>query len=337
MTGLRAATRRGVLAAASAIWLTTAAYADDATLEAGRGYTEQFQKGSFDELWERMSDEMKTALQSPQSLADVHETLAAQVGEETSVLSETSDEQGGLRIYLRTAQHENTETPVITQFALDEEDRIYGFFVRPAQDAAESRFLDYETKADLRLPFEGRWTVVWGGRTPNLNYHAVVSEQRFASDFLIQLDGSTHKGEGLVLEDYHCWDRPILAPARGAVVAAENALPDQPIGEMDPEKPAGNHVVLDLGNDEYLFLAHLKQGSVEVKVGDTVESGQQIGTCGNSGNTSEPHLHVHMQNTPDLTKGEGLPAFFNRYVADGEAVERGEPQQGQVIEPADDD
>ena len=70
-----------------------------------------------------------------------------------------------------------------------------------------------------------------------------------------------------------------------------------------------------------------------VAEGERVEAGQEIGRCGNSGNTSEPHLHFHLQTTPVLGEGEGLPAFFNAYMADGETVERGEPVRGQTVEP----
>jgi len=62
-----------------------------------------------------------------------------------------------------------------------------------------------------------------------------------------------------------------------------------------------------------------------------VKQGQIIGRCGNSGNTSEPHLHYHLQNSPKFGQSEGLPAQFVNYVADGERVERGEPVQGQRI------
>lgn len=309
------------------------ARADEAVIAAGRGHTERFHDGRLDELWEMMTQEMRDALGSQAALADLHEALDGQFGPEEAVLSETVETQDGYRIYLRTAQHEADPTPLVTQWVLDQEDRIAGFFVRPAQEPAESRFLDYETKAGLRLPFEGDWYVFWGGREPEANYHVVDAGQRFASDFLVIRDGSSHAGDGASLEDYHCWDQPILAPAAGTVVATVDGLPDLAIGEMDPQNPAGNHIVIDLGNDEYAFLAHLREGSVTVGEGNQIESGQEIGRCGNSGNTSEPHLHFHLQNTPVLGEGEGLPAFFNAYLADGEAVERGEPVRGQVVEP----
>ena len=321
-----------VLAFFSTFVALTAARADEALLEAGRQHAEQFREGRIDALWQQMTQEMRDALGSQDALSTLREAVQSRFGAEETILSETTQEEDGYRIYLRTAQHGDDPTPLVTQFVFDDETKIAGFFVQAVQEAAESRFLDYETKAGLRLPFDGAWHVYWGGRTPELNYHVVDPGQRFAYDFVVVEDGSSHTGEGKALEEYHCWDRPILAPAAGKVVAAVDDLPDLAIGEMDPQNPAGNHVVLDLGNDEYAFLGHMRQGSLAVEEGDQVEQGQEIGRCGNSGNTSEPHLHLHLQNTPVLGEGEGLPAFFNAYRADGKDVERGEPQRGETVE-----
>jgi murein DD-endopeptidase MepM/ murein hydrolase activator NlpD len=93
-------------------------------------------------------------------------------------------------------------------------------------------------------------------------------------------------------------------------------------------------VILDLGGGEYALLGHLRRGSVRGKHGDRVDAGAEIGRCGNSGNTTEPHLHFHLQDSPHLGDGHGLPAFFVDYVAHGKAVKRGEPTRGQIVAPA---
>ena len=101
---------------------------------------------------------------------------------------------------------------------------------------------------------------------------------------------------------------------------------------MNPSAPAGNHVVLDLGNGEYTLLAHLQHGSLRVRAGDHVKAGQPLGLCGNSGNTSEPHVHMHLQDRPKLFgDAVGLPLEFEDYQADGTAVTRGVPTQGQFV------
>jgi hypothetical protein len=69
----------------------------------------------------------------------------------------------------------------------------------------------------------------------------------------------------------------------------------------------GNHVVLDLGHGVYAAYAHFKQGSIEVEAGDRVAVGQRIGLCGNSGNSSEPHLHFQLMDQPDIPLAAGVP------------------------------
>jgi murein DD-endopeptidase MepM/ murein hydrolase activator NlpD len=68
--------------------------------------------------------------------------------------------------------------------------------------------------------------------------------------------------------------------------------------------------VIDDGKGEFCMYAHLKRGSIKVKSGDQVKAGQEIGVVGNSGNSPVPHLHFHMQTTPDWFKGDGLPTPF---------------------------
>jgi murein DD-endopeptidase MepM/ murein hydrolase activator NlpD len=116
------------------------------------------------------------------------------------------------------------------------------------------------------------------------------------------------------------------------VVAVENGAPDNAPGVMDAEHKAGNHVVLDLGNGEFALLAHLQKGSVAVKVGDKVTAGQRLGLTGNSGNTSEPHLHFHVQDGPKLFEGAGIPAFFDGVCTDAKPAARTSPVHGQFIE-----
>ena len=96
---------------------------------------------------------------------------------------------------------------------------------------------------------------------------------------------------------------------------------------MPTDTPAGNHVVIDHGNGERALYAHLVPGSIPVRVGTTVKRGQALGKCGNSGHSSEPHLHWHLQ----TAEGEGLPPRFVDYVADGKPVAKGEPVQGQLL------
>lgn len=309
---------------------------DPDPLREGRELTEAFYKERTDVIWERFNDTMKEAIGSEEQLSNFARQVRSQFGGETRMTDERVFEQQGYPIYRRTVLFEESGSlPFWVQWAFDDQGRVAGFFVRQAQEAAASEHTDYRTSADLRLPFEGRWHVFWGGRDIEQNYHAVSADQRFAYDFLIRRDGSSHANSGEANEDYHCWGEPILAPGSGKVVQAVDRWPDNRPGQMDPEHPPGNFVVIDHGQGEFSFLAHLRKGSVAVSEGEAIDAGERVGVCGNSGNSSEPHLHHHLQDTADFGAGQGLPAQFQDYRADGEAVERGEPVQGQVIGPAD--
>jgi len=318
-----------------------AAPRDEVAMRAGRELSRLFLEGDTDAVWARMTPQMQEALGSAAALAGFRAKVAGDLGEEQAVLDESTTPAPGARIYLRTARWSRLPTPILMQWAIDDAGKVAGFFVKPGPgatpQAAPSPYLDYQTRAHLRLPFDGEWHVVWGGRDIARNYHAAFPGQRFAYDLLKVVDGSSHRDGGKALEDYYCWNRRILAPAAGTVLEAVDDLPDQAIGTRNPDAPAGNHVMLDLGNGEYALLAHLRQGSVTVEPGQRVAAGDELGRCGNSGNSSEPHLHFHLQDAPVFGEGHGLPAFFEHYLADGKAVERGEPVKGQAIAPADGD
>lgn len=302
-------------------------------LATGRQYTSWFYASETARLWERFTPEMKQAIGTAEGLAQFREQVRSQGGEEAEVVSEQVTPSPPFQVYSRTVRMSKAPMPILVQWTLDDSGNVAGFFIRPVQEPAPSKHLDYQTKTPLRLPFEGEWFVFWGGRTEAENYHVVAPDQRFAYDFLILADGKSHTGDGTALEQYHCFGQPILAPSAGKVAVAVDGLPDQKPGEMDPSNPPGNHVVIDHGNRELSFLAHLKKGSVAVKKGDAVKTGDRIGLCGNSGNSSEPHLHYHLQTTERFGDGEGLPAQFLDYLADGRKVERGEPKRGQTVRP----
>ena len=311
---------------------------DPAAMQAGRELSQLFLRGDTGTVWARMTPAMQETIGSAAALARFHEKVVGELGSEQVVLDESSSTKSGVRIYMRTSRWSRLATPILMQWAVDDAGKVAGFLVQPKPgakpQAAPSPYLDYRTKAHLRLPFDGEWHVVWGGHDIEQNYHAAVPGQRFAYDILRVVDGSTHRGDGKALEDYYCWNEKILAPAAGTVLEVVGDLPDQAIGTRNPDAPAGNHVMLDLGDGEYALLAHLRQGSVVVEAGQQVAAGDELGRCGNSGNTSEPHLHFHLQDAPVFGEGDGLPAFFEHYTADGKPVARGEPVQGQTVAPA---
>lgn len=303
-------------------------------VEAGRTYTAWLYEGETDRLWERFGEPLRQLFGGVAGLDGFRTQVYAQLGAEAELLGEDVVDLGGETSYRRMVRFEKFGGPVLVTWVYDDAGAVLGFSVSPPAPPAPTRHEAYETRTPLRLPFDGEWAVIWGGRTVEQNYHAATVDQRFAYDLVVIRDGRRHRGDPTDNASYHCWGVPVVAPAAGRVVVARDGIADNRPGEVNPSEPAGNHVVLDHGNGEFSFLAHFREGSVKVAVGDVVEAGTVLGECGNSGNSSEPHLHYHLQSTPTLGEGEGLPAQFRDYMADGVTVERGEPIQGQRIRPA---
>jgi hypothetical protein len=146
--------------------------------------------------------------------------------------------------------------------------------------------------------------------------------QRYAIDW-VQFgdDNKTYSGNPKDNHSYHCFGQEAYAVADAAVVEVKDGIPENvpnenPAVPINFETVAGNHVNLDLGGGVYAMYAHLQPGSIRVKVGDHVTPGQVIGLVGNTGNSSEPHLHFQLMNHNSPLASEGLPyTFANFYVA----------------------
>ncbi|MFC5970605.1 M23 family metallopeptidase [Halomarina salina] len=168
----------------------------------------------------------------------------------------------------------------------------------------------------LRPPFDDQWTVARGGVTAGNTHSPGLLAQRYAYDFTYTDDrGRTYSADGIWLDDYYAFGEPVVAPAGGTVVATKDGLRDHPrpgTGWTDWRTwdGRGNHVVVDHGG-EYSLLAHLQEGSVAVEPGDQVDVGQEVGRCGNSGNSTEPHLHYQLQDTPGRFTAASLPPAFS--------------------------
>lgn len=208
---------------------------------------------------------------------------------------------------------------------------LVGGWVVPSLRAAPTEFEQYITKTTLQLPFEGEWQVSDGGRKPYENYHAQHVPLRFATDFGVVTNGAAFATDGKTNADYYCSGRPILAPGTGQVVGVLDSFAENPPWQPPPGyRGPGNHVVIDHRNGEYSILAHLRAGTVAVRVGQDVAVGDRIGECGNNGLSQIPHLHYQLQLDPRPGQ-RVVPAQFQRYRADGALVERGEPRRGQRV------
>lgn len=144
----------------------------------------------------------------------------------------------------------------------------------------------------LLAPFVGEWQVYQGFDGP----HTHQPPWQHALDFFIMEGKCSYRNDGLKLEDYFCFGATVVAPARGQIIACRDDLPDNLPGEVDTVRNWGNYIQLRITNGQIVVLAHLRQHSLLVKEGDWVLAEQCLASCGNSGRSPQPHLHMHMQN-----------------------------------------
>jgi hypothetical protein len=218
---------------------------------------------------------------------------------------------------------------------------------------------------ELTMPFDGLWTVQNSParRVPSHGTHL------FGGTYAIDFVGVDDRHRTATRRDWRTWlgtepperfvsfGRPILAPAHGVVVHTHDgetdhearrsqiALVPYALGQAARARAgvpsiAGNHVVLALGGDgPFVVLAHLQAGSIHVATGDRVTTGQSLAACGNSGNSTQPHLHLQAMDGPDPTAAQGLPIVFRRFREWRRRAERSEvrssaiPHEGSVVEP----
>ena len=173
------------------------------------------------------------------------------------------------------------------------------------------------SKVEYRLPFDGEWTVVNGGLEKEYSHSWGVPTQRYAYDFLIMSEsGKTYLGEDPAdVSVYECYGKAVLAPANGTVVEIGTNCEDGKImlpGNMEvtAKDIRGNYILIKHAENEYGFIGHLQPQSICVKVGEKVQAGQIIAKCGNTGNSSEPHVHFHVQDGTNFFTSAGIPIRF---------------------------
>ncbi len=204
------------------------------------------------------------------------------------------------------------------------------------------------------FPLKGVWMVKSG---PSLHtHHRWAIPQEFGLDMVIVgPDGRTHDGDGTRFADYHAYGADVLAAADGLVVKAVNDQPEptdyllrpgesfaaygqrtaaygQTVRAGGVDRISGNHVIIDHGNGEYGFYAHLRPGSVRVRVGDQVRAGTVIGSLGGSGNALvEPHLHFHLCDRPVPLQCAGIPIDFRNIESPSLSFQPRPVQSGDII------
>jgi murein DD-endopeptidase MepM/ murein hydrolase activator NlpD len=152
-----------------------------------------------------------------------------------------------------------------------------------------------------------------------VNGHLAIA-QRFAIDWVrLKTPEATFTGDAKDNKNYAAFGADALAVADATVVATKDGIPEKVPGENSRAVPitletvAGNHIILDLGGGNYCMYAHLQPGSLKVKAGDKVKRGQVLGLVGNTGNSTEPHLHFQVMDGPSPLGSEGLPYHIDAF------------------------
>lgn len=218
--------------------------------------------------------------------------------------------------------------------SVDNNSKINGLFIKPFTD--ETLPVMERNTSKLAIPFKGEWTVVWGGDTKELNYHVESEAQKHAFDIVItDKRGKSYKTNGEKNEDYYAFGKELYAPCNGEVVLVVDGVKDNKPGTLNPIYIPGNTVIIKTANNEYLFFAHFKQHSIKVTEGQKVKQGQLLGLCGNSGNSSEPHLHFHIQNAEDMNVATGVKCYFEKLLVNGKLKTDYSPAKGDKIKAVD--
>jgi Peptidase family M23 len=251
---------------------------------------------------------------------------------------------------------------------------VYGFFFNtPGYETATPldfqsfaevtvRPLEYQGKTDLILPVRER-SIIFDGH----DFYAHHRRQspanpefqklgmrgnpvRYAYDFcLVNNSGLMYRDDNPYRkENWYAYGAAVLAPGAGTVVASINDTPENdykgksvlyaPIPDQELQRSlGGNYVVIDHGDGEFSYFAHMKPGSVRVRKGDRVRQGQQIGEMGFTGDAFIPHLHYMLIDNPDILKAESLPSYFRNFrrVVGSKVVDvtRGQVDSGDIVEP----
>jgi hypothetical protein len=147
---------------------------------------------------------------------------------------------------------------------------------------------------------------------------AVYFPERFAIDFVqLGADGKTYNGNPKDNRSYHAYGADLLAVADGRIVdvsgGIQDNVPGQTVHPLTLRTISGNYVIEDIGNGAYAFYAHLKPNTMKVYVGAQVKRGEVLASVGNTGNSSEPHLHFHVISRPFPLAGNGLPYAFDHF------------------------
>lgn len=220
-------------------------------------------------------------------------------------------------------------------------------------------------EVEISLPFAGQWLARNSPARRVPSHGSDLLGERYAIDFIGVDRGrrTAHTRDWRTLlatepvERFFAYGRPILAPADGTVVEAHDgeidhvgrrsqlALVPYALGQAARLRQgvgaiAGNYLIIALRDSgAFVALVHLRSGSIRMAAGEAVTQGQQVAACGNSGNSTQPHVHVQVMDSPDLSVARGVPVVFRRFRERTSGARHfqirgsGVPGEGAVVEP----
>ena len=177
----------------------------------------------------------------------------------------------------------------------------------------------------LSLPFEGGvWLAGNGPSNTSVHRRSVIAidgraciSQRFAIDWvMVGKNGNTFHDSRDRNENFWAFGQPVLAVADGEVTEVVDDIPDNIPGklpEVTVQNITGNHVIMRIAADTYVTFAHLKHGSIRVRLHQRIKRGVEIAQLGNSGNTTGAHLHLQVTDGNSVLASEGTPYVFDRF------------------------
>jgi len=282
-----------------------------------------FNAANYDAIFSMFDEGMRAALPEEQAVPFL-EKINADLGKMKSMMFSNTKQTAHL--YKTTFDNGIKDILIF----LNTKNEIEGLYVMPHKPKNLPKLERNTTK--IILPFNDEWFVFWGRVTQENNYHVVYENQRGAYDLIIVKDGKKHEGNGSHNEDYFVFGKEIIAPCDAKVVKVITGVDDNIPGKLNPVQPTGNTVILETKNKEYIVLAHFKAKSIVVKEGQDIKQGEVLGLCGNSGNSSEPHLHLSLQNVLDIDIATGALLYFDKILVNGEVKENYLPIKNEKIQ-----
>lgn len=273
-------------------------------------FTERFNSGDYDGIYDLYDAGMKNTYTNIETRKFFENNINRLTGEIKSMQFYTLQE--GAHVY-RVVFDKSVADMTVT---LSPQNKINGLLISKPKSLGIP-ILERNTTF-MSLPFNGEWFVYWGGVTEAQNYHVREVTQQYAYDILKVKDGASHDGDPLLNESYFAYGEDIIAPCDARVVTVIDDVPDNIPGETNEQQLTGNTIVLQTDRDEYVLLAHLMKGSIFVEEGQDIRKGEILAKCGNSGNSTEAHLHISLQNAADMEDSIGAKLYFDRIEVNGE-------------------